>query len=153
MALREAQPINAIGAATASSSPARLSPTEKYVTRQGQPIYVSKRTWLSLWQQYRVYHDRIEIQAWVALRTIVIPAEELLEIEVRPALAAGDLLRGKGLGYTFAAKLDLADLSRHVAIRRSRGLFKRLRITPDDPEKFAEMCRSIMSRKDEITSG
>jgi hypothetical protein len=50
------------------------------------------------------------------------------------------------LGYCWALKLDMADLCRHVAIRRRSGIMKRLRFAPDDPEKFVEVCKSIMRK-------
>ena len=106
-----------------------------------RPIYVSRRTWRSFWLQYRVYPDRIEIPSILGLK--VIAAEDLLECETRPALVAWDLFRGKGLAYCWALKLDLADLAPHVAVRRRHGWFKRLRFTPDDPERFVEACRQI----------
>ncbi|MEW6358113.1 MAG: hypothetical protein AB1696_17400 [Planctomycetota bacterium] len=111
-----------------------------------EPIYVSPRSARSLWQEYRIYPDRIELECRFALRTLVIPADEILEIEIRPAFVFGDLFRGKGLVYSLPLKLDGADLCRHVAIRRKSGFWKYLRFTPDDPDRFVEICRSIMKK-------
>ncbi len=105
------------------------------------PIYVSARTWRNLWQSYRVYPDRIELSTFLGRK--VIRAQDILEIGVRPAFVFGDLLRGKNLADCWALKLDLADLVRHVALRRRSGFMKRLRFTPDDPDRFVETCRSI----------
>ena len=58
-------------------------------------IYTSPRSGRSLWQEYRVYPDRIELQCWVALHTIVVPANEIVDIQIRPPLVFVDLLRGK----------------------------------------------------------
>ena len=38
----------------------------------GTPLYASKRTFKSLWQEYRIYRDRLELQAWVLLHTVVL---------------------------------------------------------------------------------
>lgn len=111
------------------------------------PIYVSRRMAKSLWQEYRVFHDRLELECKVAFKTLIIPAAHLLDVEVRPPLVFADLFRGKGFFYSFPLKTDFADGHSHVAITRSSGLFKHLRITPDDPEKFAEACRGIMLGK------
>ena len=108
----------------------------------GEPLYISKRSWRSMWQAYRVYPDRIELGLWTG--KMVIPANEILEIEVRPPSAIGDFFRGKGLAYALPLKLDMADLCRHVAVHRRSGIMKYLRFTPDDPERFVEVCKSIM---------
>jgi hypothetical protein len=109
-----------------------------------ESIYVSPRSSKSLWQEYRVYPDRIELQCKVALHTLVIPADEILDIQIRPPLVFADLFRGKGFVYAFPLKIDFADTCRHVAIKRRSGFIKHIRFTPDDPDKFVEACKTIM---------
>lgn len=121
------------------------------MTTDDQPVCRSRRTWRSLWQEYRVYHDRLELSSCVG--TMVIPVEEILEVEVRPALVIGDWFRGKGFGYCWALKLDLADLCRHVALHRTSGKMKRLRFSPDDPEAFVAACRSVMAGRSSPLAG
>jgi len=111
-----------------------------------EPIYTSPRSGKSLWQEYRVYPDRIELQCKVALHTLVIPADEILDIQIRPPLVFADLFRGKGFVYAFPLKIDNADGNRHVAIKRKAGFMKRIRFTPDDPDKFVDACKGIMKR-------
>jgi hypothetical protein len=101
------------------------------------PLYASKRTARSLWQQYRIYHDRLELQAWILFHTVVVPVGEIRAIEVRPSVFSGR----KGL--TWGIKLDICDLCRHVLLSKSRGLFKSIAFSPDDPVKFVETCSSI----------
>jgi len=103
-----------------------------------QPVHVSRRTPASLWQEYRIYSDWLELQSWAFLHTIVIPAREILEIEVRPSVFGGSK------GITWGIKLDLADLHRHVLVRRKTGFWKRIAFTPDNPDEFARVCQSIM---------
>jgi hypothetical protein len=103
-----------------------------------QPLYVSRRTPASLWQEYRIYSDRLELQSWAFFHTVVIPAREVLEIEVRPSVFGGSK------GITWGIKLDLADLHRHVLVRRKTGFWKRLAFTPDNPDEFVHICQSIM---------
>jgi len=103
-----------------------------------QPAYVSRRTSASLWQEYRIYSDRLELQSWTLLHTIVIPANEILGIEVRPSLFGGRK------GITWGIKLDNADLCRHVLVRRKTGFWKRIAFTPDNPDEFVRICQSIM---------
>ena len=81
------------------------------------PYYVSPRSFRSLWQEYRVYSNRVELECRVALHTLVIPANEILDIQVRPPIVVGDLLRGKGFRYLFALKIDYADGYRHSGPR------------------------------------
>jgi hypothetical protein len=45
-----------------------------------QPTYVSSRTVANLWQEYRIFPDRLELQSWFLFHTIVIPAREILTI-------------------------------------------------------------------------
>ena len=112
----------------------------------GEPLYVSKRSWRSMWQAYRVYPDRIELGLWIG--KMVIPADEILDIEVRPPSVFGDFFRGKSWAYSLPLKLDMADLCRHVAVHRTSGIMKYLRFTPDDPERFVQVCKSIMKNKE-----
>lgn len=102
------------------------------------PIYVSKRTAKSLWQEYRIYRDRLELQSWFLFHTIVVPANEIQAVEVRPAL-----FTGPG-GAVWGIKLDNCNLCRHVLLIKKSGLFKRIGFAPDDPEKFVAVCQSIM---------
>ena len=103
-----------------------------------QPLLVSRRTAARLWQEYRIYSDRLELQSWILFHTIVIPANEILAIEVRPSVFSGRK------GFTWGVKLDNADLCRHVLLTRRSGFFKRIAFTPDNPDEFALVCQSIM---------
>jgi hypothetical protein len=109
-----------------------------------QSLYVSRRSFRSLGQQYRIYTDRVELE-FFGFRKI-IRAADILTVEVRPRMVIGDLFRGKGLAASFALKLDLADLFRHVAIHRRCGWVKHIRFAPDDPDTFVQMCKSIMRK-------
>lgn len=108
-----------------------------------QPLYMSKRLLRNLWQQYRIYSDRIELRSCVGRK--VIWAEDIIEVQVRPPIVIGDLFRRKGWARSFALKLDLADFFHHVAIHRRSGWIKHFRFTPDDPETFVSICKSIMA--------
>ena len=103
-----------------------------------QPLFVSRRTPASLWQEYRIFPDRLELQFWLFFHPIVIPANEILEIEVRPSLFGGRK------GITWGIKLDMTDLRRHVLVRRKTGFWKRIAFTPDNPDEFVRICKSIM---------
>ena len=112
-----------------------------------EPLYESRRMFRNLWQRYRIYADRVQLTSCVG--TKVIAAGDILDVEVRPALVIGDLFRGRGFAYSFALKMDFADFYRHVAIHRRSGWIRHIRVTPDDPEEFASVCRSIMMNRGE----
>jgi len=100
-------------------------------------LYVSAPSAMSFWSEYRIYPDRLELDTKL-FGNIQIPFEHLETFEVRPPLVVADLVRkDHGLKFTHrSAKLDLADLAEHVAVERDTGLFKQLRLTPDDPDAF-----------------
>ena len=101
-------------------------------------IYISKRRARNLWQEYRIYPDRLELQAWALFHTIVVPANEIQSIEVRPPVWSGEK------GFTWGVKIDNCDLCRHVLLTRKSGLMKRIGFSPDDPERFVETCKSTL---------
>ena len=109
-----------------------------------KPLYVSAGSFRNLWQEYRIYANRIELRSFRGRKVIL--AGDILDVEVRPPLVIGDIFRHKGFRKSLALKLDLADLYPHVAIHRRSGRFKYIRITPDDPDTFVKTCKSIMTR-------
>jgi hypothetical protein len=109
------------------------------VSAYEQPVYVSRRTASSLWQEYRIFADRLELQSWILFHTVTIPANEILEIEIRPSTFSGRK------GFTWGIKLDNSDLCRHVLIKRRTGFWKRIAFTPHNPDEFVRICQSIMS--------
>ena len=116
------------------------------------PLYVSKRSFKNLWQEYRLYLDRIELQCWIALHTLKIPIREIVDIQIRDPFSLWALLRGKASLSLRGIKNDLCDSYRHIAIKRKSGLFKRIAFTPDNPDEFADIIRLLMERADQISS-
>jgi hypothetical protein len=104
------------------------------------PLYTSKRMVKNLWQEYRIYRDRIELQAWFLFGTMVVPVGEIQGIEVRPSVFSG---RG-WKGVTWGIKNDLCDLCRHVLLTKKTGFFKCIGFSPDEPERFVEICQSSL---------
>jgi hypothetical protein len=96
------------------------------------PLYASKRTAKSLWQEYRIYRDRLELQSWFLIHTLVVPANEIQAVEIRPS------------GIIWGVKLDNCNFCRHVLLIKKSGLFKRIGFSPVDPDKFVEICKSIL---------
>jgi hypothetical protein len=102
------------------------------------PVYTSKRTAKGLWQQYRIYRDRLELQSWCLFHTVVVPVNEIQAVEVRPSLFSGVK------GIVWGIKLDNCNFCRHVLLIKKSGLFKRIGFSPDEPDKFVEICKSIL---------
>jgi hypothetical protein len=96
----------------------------------------------NFWQDYRVFPDRVELRCWMLFTTFVIPAEDILDVEVHP-FSIGDMFKGKVKLIWWVLKLDWSDLCEHVRLRRKSGLIKHLRFTPDNPVNFVAACQSI----------
>ena len=114
-----------------------------------RPLYVSRPTLTSVWQEYRLYPDRLELDMHL-FGTVRVPLADVSAVSVRPAGVIFDLVRGDyGLGDMLRTlKLDLADLSEHVTIERETGLFRQFRVTPEDPAEFVrqvEKARAALS--------
>jgi hypothetical protein len=107
------------------------------------PIYVSEKSAKNFWQDYRVFPDRVELRCWMLFSRFVIPAEDILDVKVRPRFSFRDVFEGKVRMLWWVIKLDWADLCEHVELHRKSGLFKYLRFTPDNPERFVAACKSI----------
>jgi hypothetical protein len=101
-----------------------------------EPLHESKASAKNLWQNYRIFADRIELDLHV-IGTIRVPFEAIERVVRRPPLVICDVFRGDyGLGELMRSpKLDLADLAEHVAIEKD-GFWKQFRITHDDPKAF-----------------
>jgi hypothetical protein len=103
------------------------------------PLYASGPTWKSLGNTYYIYADRIEL--WCRFpfftRTLIVTRDDLISIDVfKPPVIRTTFL---------ALKLDLADLSEHVGLKRKNGFFKQLRFTPDHPKEFVLKVKEIFN--------
>ena len=67
------------------------------------------------WQQYRIYRDRLELQAWILFHTVVVPIGEIRAIDVRPSVFSGRK------GFTPGIKLEADGVV--CSKRRHRGSF------------------------------
>lgn len=103
-----------------------------------EPLYRSKPTAKSLWREYRLFGDRIELDS-VPWGTVRVPLEDVKGVVVRPPVVIFDVLRGDyGLGDLLRApKLDMADLHEHLALEKT-GFWKQFRFTPEDPQGFKD---------------
>ncbi len=100
-----------------------------------EPIYVSASKAAGLWQEYRIYGDRVEFDTHLGL--MVIPFEHIERVEVSESEIEG-LLKGDLhlKGFRPALKLDWANFAEHVVLDKTEGLVKRVLFTPEDPAAF-----------------
>ena len=108
-------------------------------------IYVSPSTARSLWQEYRIYHDRVEFDTHVG--TIAIPLDNIESVEVQESDVKG-LLKGdlKLKNFKPAIKLDWANFVEHVVLDRKTGKCKRFLFTPTDPHQFKAVLDRLLQK-------
>ena len=116
------------------------------------PIYVSESTARSIWQEYRIYSNRVEFDTHFGCMTIPfehIETAEVSESEVK-GLMKGDLhLKG----FRPALKVDWANFVEHVVIDKSEGIIHRVLLTPENPEEFVRTLDEAVSRYIENNDG
>ena len=108
-------------------------------------VYTSKSSVKSLWQEYRIYEDRLEFSTLFGQLTI--PFEQVESVEVSESDLKG-LLKGdlKLKGFRPALKLDWANFVEHVVLDKSAGFVRRVLFTPDDPEAFKGALDQALTR-------
>jgi hypothetical protein len=108
-------------------------------------IYVSKSTVKSLWQEYRIYGDRLEFET--PFGGMTVPFDRVERIDVSESEVRG-LLRGDLHLKDFrpALKLDWANFLEHVVLDKSEGCVRRVLFTPDDPVAFKKAMEGALDR-------
>jgi hypothetical protein len=99
------------------------------------PILRSPSTLKSLWQEYRIYEDRLEFDTHVGRLTV--PFANIERVDVHESDVKG-LLRGdlRLRNFRAALKLDWANFAEHVALDTASGLLRRILFTPENPRAF-----------------
>ena len=111
-----------------------------------KPLYISKGSARSLWQEYRIYEDRVELDTHFGV--LAIPFDKIERVHARPSdlkeLLAGNLrLRD----FRPSLKVDWANFQDHVAIDKEGKFIRRVQLSPDDPKAFAESLQAAMSAR------
>jgi hypothetical protein len=114
-----------------------------------QPLYKSKRKLKNLWQEYRIFDDRVELAT--LFKTIKVPFEEVEGITVANSYEEGLKLHLRGGKTGF--KLDWADFHQHVVLDKATGRVRHLAFTPDNPETFRATLEAALTRFREGLSG
>lgn len=109
--------------------------------------FVSKRTFKSLWQEYRIYKNRIEFGTLLGILTV--PFEEIERIDVAGSeakrLLKGDLMNLMNFRNVATLKLDWASFFKHVVIHKSTGKFRRILFAPEKPVEFKTALQSAIA--------
>ncbi len=109
------------------------------------PKYVSASTSKSLWQEYRIFEDRVEFDTHFGLMTV--PFDHIESVEVSESEIAG-LMRGDLHLKNFrpALKIDWANFLEHVVLDKSEGKVRRLLFTPEDLEGFTTALKEALAK-------
>jgi hypothetical protein len=109
------------------------------------PVYTSKSTVKSIWQEYHIFDDRVEFDTLFGKMTV--PFDCIEKVEVSESEVEG-LLKGDLhlKGFRPALKLDWANFAEHVVLDKSEGLVKRVLFTPDDPNAFKAALDDALAR-------
>jgi hypothetical protein len=99
------------------------------------PLLTSPSTVKSLWQEYRIYADRVDFETHFGWMTV--PFDHVEQVEVSESEVEGLLHGDLHLkGFRPALKLDWANFVEHVVLDKSAGLIRRVLFTPEDPAAF-----------------
>ena len=115
-------------------------------------IYTSLSTVKNLWQEYRIYENRLEFDTH--LGNMKIPFSHIEQISISESDVQG-LLKGDLHLKNFrpALKLDWANFLDHVVLDKSEGLIRRVLFTPDNPEAFKSALEEALTRYRKINPG
>jgi len=111
-----------------------------------KPIYTSKSTIKSIWQEYLIYNDRIEFNTLFGKMTVSfdhIERVNVAESDLKRLLTRCDL---QLKNFRPALKLDWANFLEHIVLDKSEGKIRRILFTPDDPEVFISVLEDALSR-------
>lgn len=109
------------------------------------PIYSSKSSASSLWQEYRIFADRLEFDTLFGRLTVPfghVESAEVVESDVKGLLRGNLQLRN----FRPALKLDWANFVEHVVLDKDQGWVRRLLFTPDHPREFKTVLDAALAR-------
>lgn len=112
------------------------------------PIYTSNSTVKSIWQEYRIYDNRLEFDTQFGMMTV--PFEHIEEVVILESDVKG-LLQGdlRLKNFRPAIKLDWANFLEHIVLDKNKGYVRRLLFTPDDLDAFKNALDEALARYQE----
>lgn len=113
-----------------------------------KPLYVSRPTLKSLWQEYRLYADRLELEMHL-WGPITVPLADIKDVAERPpGGVVFDVIRGDygAKDILRTVKLDPVEFQRHVTIEKDTGVWRQFRITPEDNAEFVRQVNAARAK-------
>ncbi len=107
------------------------------------PIYTSKSTVKSLWQEYRIYDDHLEFDTLFG--QMKIPFEDIEQAEVSESEIQGLFKGDLHVRHMPALKLDWANFVEHVVIDKREGSLRHILFTPEDPAAFVSTLNEALT--------
>jgi hypothetical protein len=109
-----------------------------------EPRFVSACTARSLWNEYRVYDDRVELHTLFG--TWRVPFEQIEGVEVNEPIVKA-VMHGR---FDFShwpgqVKIDLADMYEHVTLDKSKGFARKIHFTPQDSMGFKSALEKALA--------
>ncbi len=108
------------------------------------PIYTSKSTVKSLWQEYRIYDDRLEFDTLFG--QMAVPLEDVEQADVCESEIQGLFKGDLHLRHMPALKLDWANFVEHVVVDKREGSLRHILFTPEDPAAFVSVLNDALAR-------
>jgi len=108
-------------------------------------VHESPSTAKSLWQKYRIFEERLELDTHFG--PLRVPFDEIERVDVSESDVKG-LLRGdlRLRGFRPALKVDWANFVEHVVVDKRDGV-RRILFTPEDPERFVRILEEAIARR------
>ena len=76
----------------------------------------------------------------------IIPFQSIVKVEISESDVKRALHGGSRASvFSMAAKLDLANLNRHIVLEKSEGVFNRILFTPDNIDEFMNILNKAIS--------
>jgi hypothetical protein len=100
-------------------------------------IYSSKGSLKSLWSEYNIYSDKLELKS--IFTNLTIPFENI-ESFTKAESDLEELIHGHLHLKNFkpALKLDWANFQEHLVVDKTDGIIHRILFTPDNIDEFME---------------
>ena len=107
-----------------------------------KPLYISKPSARSLWQEYRVYPDRLELRFWLFFKKLIIPVEKIVTLKVvSPKSKKKE--NHPFMAWFWGLFLDWAAFQPHVLLETKSYFARYIHFTPDHLENFELAFKSV----------
>jgi hypothetical protein len=107
-------------------------------------IHTSACSIKNLWQVYRIYGDRLELDSHFG--KFIIPFDNIEKVVKSESDVKGLFQGGLQLKeFRPALKLDMANFTEHIVIDKNDGKVHRILFTPDNIDEFNDKLNSAIA--------